>query len=200
MQRWERASANFTAAIQDASRRAASTTSTTSWRPSSTALRDAATAARSAIDTSPTDAKAAVGARRGGRQPRRDRRHRNADPGVVRAGDPRPHRRGLAGPRGQPRLDARRAAGGAAVGGRTAAQPVVRRLDGGADVGDADRRRLVRRDGDARGAWPTRRLTPSSVGAESMSDRRSSTPKPGSSTSRPICPRPAATAPARPSS
>jgi ATP-dependent DNA helicase DinG len=59
MQRWERASANFTAAIQSA----------TAGRidhlddelaTNLTALRDAATAARSVIDTSPTDAKAAA--------------------------------------------------------------------------------------------------------------------------------------------
>jgi ATP-dependent DNA helicase DinG len=58
MQRWERASANFTGAIQDASGGRidylddALTTHLA-------ALRDAASAARSAIDTSPADAKAA---------------------------------------------------------------------------------------------------------------------------------------------
>ena len=64
---------------------------------------------------------------RSGRQPCRNRRHRNANPGLVRAGDTRPHRRGVARSRGQPRLDANGPAGRAAVGGRPAAQPAVRR-------------------------------------------------------------------------
>jgi ATP-dependent DNA helicase DinG len=113
MQRWERASANFTAAIQDAS------------------------AGRiDHLDDELTTHLAAL---------------RNAHPGVFRAGDPGPHRRGLAGPRGQPRVDAKCAAGGAVVGVRTAAYPIVRRLDGGVDLGDLDRRRLVRRDGQGVG-------------------------------------------------
>ncbi len=57
------------------------------------------------------------------------------------------------------------AAGGAAVGGRAAPRPAVRHRDDGADVGDADRRRVLRRDGRGVGtgrrpvlARPRRRL------------------------------------------
>ena len=48
------------------------------------------------------------------------------------------------------------AAGGAAVGGRAVARQAVRALDGGADLGDADRRRHVRRDGRGVGPEPAR--------------------------------------------
>jgi ATP-dependent DNA helicase DinG len=58
MQRWERASANFTAAIQDATPGRIDHLDD-ELSTHLTALRDAAGAARSAIDTSPTDAKAA---------------------------------------------------------------------------------------------------------------------------------------------
>ncbi|MFY9767115.1 MAG: ATP-dependent DNA helicase [Mycobacterium sp.] len=58
MQRWERASANFTAAIQDATRGRIDHLDD-ELSTHLTALRDAAGAARSAIDTSPADAKAA---------------------------------------------------------------------------------------------------------------------------------------------
>ena len=125
MQRWERASASFIAAIHDAPAGRIDRLDD-ELATYLTALRDAATAARSAIDTAPSDPKAAA-ARDEAVPPRRHRRHRDAHPVVVRAGHPRPHRRGLAGPRGEPRLDARRPAGGAAVGGRPAAQQAVRR-------------------------------------------------------------------------
>src|SRR6202034_2235330 len=58
MQRWERASANFIAAIQDASAGRIDHLDD-ELTTCLAALRDAATAARSTIDTSPTDAKAA---------------------------------------------------------------------------------------------------------------------------------------------
>ena len=58
MQRWERASANFTAAIQDATPGRIDHLDD-ELSTHLTALRDAAGAARSAIDTSPADAKAA---------------------------------------------------------------------------------------------------------------------------------------------
>jgi ATP-dependent DNA helicase DinG len=58
MQRWERASANFTAAIQDATPGRIDHLDD-ELSTHLTALRDAASAARSAIDTSPADAKAA---------------------------------------------------------------------------------------------------------------------------------------------
>jgi len=58
MQRWERASANFTTAIQDASAGRIDHLDD-ELTTHLAALRDAATAARSTIDTSPTDAKAA---------------------------------------------------------------------------------------------------------------------------------------------
>jgi ATP-dependent DNA helicase DinG len=58
MQRWERASANFTAAIQDAAGGRIDHLDD-ELTTHLAALRDAATAARSTIDTAPTDAKAA---------------------------------------------------------------------------------------------------------------------------------------------
>jgi ATP-dependent DNA helicase DinG len=59
MQRWERASANFIAAIQDATAGRLDRLDD-ELAPHLAALRDAAGAARSAVDTSPTDAKAAA--------------------------------------------------------------------------------------------------------------------------------------------
>ena len=102
---------------------------------------------------------------RGDRRAGRDRRHRRADPCLVRTADPRPHRRGVARGRrnGIPCRrrsafatgssisagagGALRAARGAVVGGRAATVPAVRTVDDSADVGDAEHRRLVRRDG-----------------------------------------------------
>ena len=139
------------------------------------------------------------GARRSGRGAERDIRHRVANPDVVHARDTRSHRRGLAGSRGQPRFPARRAAGGAAVGRGSAAQPGVLAFDDGVDVRDADDRRDLRRDGRGVGPGRTGRRGKIRAGVASTSDRRSSTPRPESSTSPPICRRRAATAPARPS-
>ena len=141
------------------------------------------------------------GARRSGCGAERDIRYRVADPDVVRPRDPRSHRRGLARSRRQPGFAASRAAGGPAVGRRLAAQPGVRTVDDGADVGDADARRILRRDG--RGVGPDRtgrKHRSTRRGVASTSDRRSSTPRRESSTSPPTCRRRAATAPARPSS
>ncbi len=62
-----------------------------------TALRDAANAARTAIDTAPSDPQAAS-ARTEAVTALNDRqRHRHSDPHLVRAADPRPRRRGLGG-------------------------------------------------------------------------------------------------------
>ena len=48
-------------------------------------------------------------------------------------------------------IDPRRDAGGAAVGGRSVARQAVRPVHRGADVGHADRRRILRRDGRGMG-------------------------------------------------
>ncbi len=63
-----------------------------------TALRDAASKARSAIDTAPSDPKAAAARAGGGDGAVRDQRHRHAHPDVVRPRDRRPHGCRLAGP------------------------------------------------------------------------------------------------------
>ena len=68
-----------------------------------TVLRDAADRVRSAIDTAPADPKAAAARNEAVTALDRRQRHRVAHPDVLRSGDPRPHRRGVAGPRGGPR-------------------------------------------------------------------------------------------------
>ena len=140
-----------------------------------------------------------VGPRRGGDGVDRHQRYRVADRRVVRPGDSRPGRRGVAGPRGQPRERPGGHAGGTPLGGGPVARQAVRAVHGGADLGHTDRRRELRRDGrglgtDRRGGRETSRS------AVSTSDLRSSTPSPGSSTSPPICRRRGATAPALQSS
>ena len=91
-------------------------------------------------------------ARRSGCCSERDIRNRVAHSDVVHPRHPRSDRRGLAGSGGQPRFAARRAAGGAAVGRGPVAHPGVLAFDDGVDVGDADDRRNLRRDGHGVGA------------------------------------------------
>ena len=75
-------------------------------------------------------------------------RRGRADPRRVRRGGRGPARRGVAGPARRPRLaPPAHAAGGAAAGERAAARSGVRPQDGGADLGHAVGRRLVRAAG-----------------------------------------------------
>ena len=85
--------------------------------------------------------------------------HRQPDPGRVRRTDHRTGRGGLAGPavrRGCP--PSADAAGGAARGRPGAAEPAVRPAHGGADLGHARPRRLVRPPGHPVGFAAARRL------------------------------------------
>ena len=166
MQRWERTSASFITVIQNSSAGRMDHLDD-ELATHLTALRDAATAARSTIDTYPPIPKPPPPApKRSPASPKSPTPQRGS--WRRSAGDGRPHRRGLARSRGQSRLNANRVAGHAAVGGRIATHPAVRRRDRGADLGDADRRRLVRRHGEAWGLADTRKP----LGAGSMSVRR----------------------------
>ena len=161
------------------------------------ALRDAASRARSAIDTSPSDPEGCVRARRGGDGAVRHQRHRDTHRGVLRPRDSEPRRCGVAGPRGQPRIRPGCHAGGTAFGGRSVARQALRAVHRGADVGDVDCRRIVRRHGRGMGIDGGDEKPD---GGASTSAPRSITPNPESSTSQRICRRRGVTAPGPPSS
>ena len=96
-QRLEAATATFSSAIHDATpgRIDRLDDEMTTYL---TALRDAASRARSAIDTSPVGPEGRVGARRGGDGADRHQRHRDAHRRVLRPRDPGPQRCGVARP------------------------------------------------------------------------------------------------------
>ena len=124
-QRLEAATATFSSAIHDATPGRIDVLDD-EMATYLTALRDAASRARSAIDTAPSDPKAASARAEAVTALSRHQRHRVPHPDVVRARDPRPHRRGVARTiEGQPRQRPRGAAGGAAVGVRAVARQAV---------------------------------------------------------------------------
>ena len=164
-----------------------------------TALRDAASAARSAIETT-SDAKAA--AARAEAAAALSEISDTASRILTSFAPAIPDRTDVVwldheDNRGSPRAVLRVAP--LSVAG-LAAQPGVLTFDDGADVGDADDRRILRRDGRRVGADRTGRTPITRRGVVSTSDRRSTTPRPESCTWPPTFRRRAATAPARPSS
>ena len=92
------------------------------------------------------------GARRGDRRAHRHRRHRGPHPRLLRAGAGRPHRCGVAGPRGTTRRHPAGAEGGAAVGRGPAVRAALRLRHHCSHLRDPDGGRLLRRDGPGVGA------------------------------------------------
>ena len=182
-QRFEAATATFSSAIHDAEPGRMDRLDD-EMATYLTVLRDAADKVRSAIDTSPSDPKAAAARSEavtalteisdtatrilssfGPAIPDRTDvvwlDHEEARGSVRRAGAKRPG--------DQWRQIAGDSAGGAAVGGEPVARQDLRPVDGDPDLGDADRRRHVRRHGTVLGtdrrrreaglAWHRRRVT-----------------------------------------
>ena len=195
IQRWERTSATFIAAIQNAPAGRMDHLDD-ELATDLTALRDAATAARSTIDTSPTDPKAAAA-------------RSEAVASLAEIADTATRILASFGPaipdrtdvvwldhednRGSTRTVLR-------VAPLSVAELLRSRLFAESTAVLTSATLTVGGSFDAMAnAWGLRRRR-NSRGAGSTSDRRSSTPKRESSTSRHICRRPVATAPAPPSS
>ena len=200
-QRLEAAIATFSSAIHDAEPGRIDTLDD-ELATYLTALRDAADRVRSAIDTSPTDPKAAAARTEAVTALLRRQRHRDAHPDVVRPRHSRPQRRGVARPRRGPRRrDQRRSVLRVAplsvanlLRGRMFERSTVILTSATLTIGgtfDAMARSWGLTAGTDDDAAPG--------GAGSTSVRRSRTRSRASSTSPPICRRRAATAPGRPS-